>query len=95
MPELMRPDLDKTGNAVTARRKFLAVCGKFAVATPPAIALLLAASERNYANALSGGGHGGGHHHHHHHRHRHGNNGFGNGGHDGVPGHSRHSDWDR
>jgi len=63
-----------------ARRKFLATCGKFALVTPPAMALILADSERNYAVALSGG-----YHHVHHH---HGNNGFGNGGHDGVPGHS-------
>jgi hypothetical protein len=43
-----------------ARRQFLARCGKFAVATPPAISLLLAASRANYAVASSGGGGGGG-----------------------------------
>ncbi len=47
-----------------ARRRFLANCGKFAVATPPAITLLLAASRANYAVASSGsvssGGGGGG-----------------------------------
>ena len=43
-----------------ARRLFLARCGKFAVATPPAISLLLAASRRNYAVASSGGGGGSG-----------------------------------
>jgi len=48
-------------NDVTrARRQFLARCGKFAVATPPAISLLLAASRANYAVASSGGGGGGG-----------------------------------
>jgi len=48
-------------NDVTrARRQFLARCGKFAVATPPAISLLLAASRSNYAVASSGGGGGGG-----------------------------------
>lgn len=38
-----------------ARRRFLANCGRFAVATPPAISLLLAASRTNYAVASSGG----------------------------------------
>ena len=37
-----------------ARRRFLANCGKFAIATPPAISLLLAASRTNYAVASSG-----------------------------------------
>lgn len=39
---------------VEARRRFLATCGKFAVATPPAVALLLAASKRSYAQFASG-----------------------------------------
>ena len=43
-----------------ARRQFLAKCGRFAIATPPAISLLLAASKANYAVATSGGGGGGG-----------------------------------
>lgn len=38
-----------------ARRRFLAHCGTFAAATPPAITLLLAQAERNYAFASSGG----------------------------------------
>ncbi|WP_298725108.1 hypothetical protein [uncultured Ferrovibrio sp.] len=38
-----------------ARRKFLAHCGTFAAATPPAITLLLAQSGRSYAFASSGG----------------------------------------
>jgi hypothetical protein len=73
---------------VQARRRFLAACGKFSVATPPAIAMLLAASERNYAVAASGNGGGNG-------RQRQGNNGFGNGGGDGVPGRSPHNDVNR
>lgn len=40
--------------ALEARRRFLATCGKLAVATPPAITLLLAHSQSNYAVALSG-----------------------------------------
>lgn len=44
-----------TGAAVAdARRRFLINCGKFAVATPPAISLLLAAAKTNYAVASSG-----------------------------------------
>ncbi len=43
-----------------ARRRFLANCGRFAVATPPAISLLLAASRANYAVASSGGTRSGG-----------------------------------
>lgn len=38
-----------------ARRRFLTQCGKFAFVTPPAIALLLSASGKNYAVAESGG----------------------------------------
>ena len=66
-----------------ARRDFLKKCGKFAVVTPPAMALLLSAARSNYATAASGSGtfssriNAGG-----------GNNGFGNGGGDGVPGNS-------
>ncbi|MHB1217292.1 MAG: hypothetical protein ACYC1L_03730 [Alphaproteobacteria bacterium] len=71
--------------AIAARRRFLANCGKFAIVTPPVVSLMLSASHRSYANAGSGGGGGRGH----------GNNGFGNGGHDGVPGRSRHEDDDR
>ena len=65
-----------------ARRRFLAKCGKFAAITPPAMAVLLSSTAQNYAVAASGGGgsipsqvRGG-------------NNGFGNGGNDGVPGNS-------
>jgi hypothetical protein len=38
-----------------ARRRFLAACGKFAVVTPPTITLMLAAAERSYVAAQSGG----------------------------------------
>jgi hypothetical protein len=41
-------------DVVEARRRFLAACGQYAVATPPAITLMLAAAERNYATASSG-----------------------------------------
>lgn len=42
---------DETDND---RRRFLASAGKFALATPPAITLLLAAEGRNYVYAGSG-----------------------------------------
>lgn len=76
-----RPEAD----VVEARRRFLAACGKFSIATPPAVALMLAAAERNYAVAASGGGGAS----------KQGNNGFGNGGGDGVPGNSNKSDVNR
>ena len=44
----------RSDREITARRRFLASCGKFAVVTPPAIALMLSATEHNYAAALSG-----------------------------------------
>ncbi|MHB1217766.1 MAG: hypothetical protein ACYC1L_06165 [Alphaproteobacteria bacterium] len=62
--------------ALEARRRFLANCGKFAVVTPPVVSLMLSASHRSYAAVGSGGSR------------RQGNNGFGNGGGDGVPGNS-------
>lgn len=78
----------KAPNAVEARRRFLAACGKFAVATPPAVALMLSTASYAVASGgLQGGpvgpqggsvGTGG----------RQGNNGFGNGGGDGAPGNS-------
>lgn len=64
-------------DTVTARRQFLKKCGKFAIVTPPAVALMLSAEGSQYTAAASGFGRGG-----------HGNNGFGNGGGDGVPGRS-------
>ncbi len=71
---------------VEARRRFLASCGKFAVATPPTVALMLSAAERNYAVAASGNGGGSIPR-----QNNQGNNGFGNGGGDGVPGQSGNS----
>jgi hypothetical protein len=61
---------------VQARRAFLAKCGKFAAITPVVMTGMLAASQQNFAVAQSGGS-----------RLR-GNNGFGNGGGDGIPGYS-------
>jgi len=81
--------VDMADEAMKARRKFLAGAGKFAVATPPAVSLLLASANRNYAAAQSGNGGGGNG------RGRQGNNGFGNGGGDGVPGRSGKSDKNR
>lgn len=53
----MQPDPPTSAEArLEARRRFLAACGKLAIATPPAITLLLAQSERSYAAALSGHG---------------------------------------
>ena len=72
-----KPTAEHADELSAARRKFLAACGKLAVATPPAITLMLAASERNFATAASGGSVS-----------LKGNNGFGNGGGDGVPGKS-------
>lgn len=50
----MRSERKPNDEVVEARRRFLATCGKFSVATPPAIALLLATADRNYAVAQSG-----------------------------------------
>lgn len=65
--------IDHGDESLQARRKFLATCGKFAVVTPPAVTLLLSATNRAYANFGSGmgpGGEGGGEgDHHHHHKH--------------------------
>jgi len=47
-----------------ARRRFLARCGKYAIATPPSVGLLLSAAKRNYAVASSGHGWSGHHDHH-------------------------------
>lgn len=75
-----------------ARRKFLKNAGKFAIATPPAVSLLLASAKGNYAAAISGNGGGNGHGHG---RGPQGNNGYGNGGGDGVPGRSGKQDRNR
>lgn len=68
----------ETPETPTDRRAFLAKCGKYAIVTPPAVTLMLAASKADPSFAGSGFGQG--------------NNGFGNGGHDGVPGRSSHQD---
>jgi hypothetical protein len=44
-----------SSSAREARRRFLASCGKFAAVTPPTITLMLAAAERSYVAAQSGG----------------------------------------
>jgi uncharacterized membrane protein YgcG len=47
-----------------SRRRFLATCGRLSAATPPAVTILLATANRNYAIAdssgIGGGGGGGG-----------------------------------
>ncbi len=65
------------------RRKFLATCGKFAVVTSPAVTTLLSTSLTSNAIAKSHGGRG-----------AKGNNGYGNGGGDGIPGHSGRNHYD-
>ncbi|MEX0923955.1 MAG: hypothetical protein WDZ84_14400 [Rhodovibrionaceae bacterium] len=70
---------------VEDRRAFLEKCGKFAVVTPPAVTLMLSATSAR-AQAVGSGFSPGG---------PQGNNGFGNGGGDGVPGNSDFSDENR
>jgi hypothetical protein len=72
-------DKRNQSDMLEARRQFLAKCGKFAVITPPVMTVLLASTAQNYAVAASGNGSA---------RLSNGNNGFGNGGGDGVPGNS-------
>ena len=69
---------DSNDARAATRRKFLVDCGKFAAVTPPAISLLLASSNQNFAVAASGGNPSVSH----------ANNGFGNGPFDGIPGKS-------
>lgn len=45
----------RTASSNEARRRFLATCGRLSIATPPAVVLLLANSERSYAQVSSGG----------------------------------------
>ena len=71
--------MDQKSNQVEARRRFLAACGKFVLITPPAMTVLLSSTTQNYAVAGSGSGGG---------SLSQGNNGWGNGGSDGVPGNS-------
>ncbi|WP_448208411.1 hypothetical protein [Azospirillum sp. sgz302134] len=76
-------DSAPAGDDEVERRTFLASCGKFAIVTSPAITTLLSTSLTSQAIAKSGGGGG-----------SHANNGWGNGGSDGIPGNSgkNHSD---
>jgi len=76
-------DKNKESDMLEARRRFLVKCGKFAVITPPAMTVLLASTAQNYAVASSGGGST------HLPGSAGGNNGFGNGGGDGLR-HVRH-----
>ena len=46
----------ESSEILEARRRFLASCGKFAIATPPAVALMLSATKQSYATASSGRG---------------------------------------
>lgn len=48
---------ENTKEITEARRHFLQQCGKFSIATPPAVALLLATANRSYATVRSGGSH--------------------------------------
>lgn len=68
-------------NATESRRAFLEKCGKFAVVTPPAVTLMLSATASKAQVVGSGFSQG-----------PQGNNGFGNGGNDGVPGNSDFQD---
>ena len=52
MQQRIEPNTDPSASA---RREFLAKCGRLAVVTPPAVTLMLAASQRNFAVAQSGG----------------------------------------
>jgi hypothetical protein len=47
--------MEKSDLSSQERRDFIEKCGRFAVVTPPMIALMLAADGRNYAQAMSGG----------------------------------------
>lgn len=70
---------NETGNSGPSRREFVEGCGKFAVVAPPVLTFLLSTTMTSGAIAKSGKG----------------NNGYGNGGGDGVPGHSGKEDIDR
>ncbi|MGV1760019.1 hypothetical protein [Rhizobium sp. P44RR-XXIV] len=72
-------DHDEARNTGPSRREFVEGCGKFAVVAPPVLTFLLSTTMTSGAIAKSG----------------HGNNGYGNGGDDGVPGHSGKEDIDR
>ena len=82
---------DEKNASIEARRKFLKDCGKFAIVTPPAISLLLAASNQNFAVTASGGqvghvGNGSNGGSGHHYRKGHDGKGGGSNGHMGKVG---------
>lgn len=52
----MKSDPTNDAGHSEARRRFLKDCGRYAVATPPAITLLLSTAGPNYAMAASGRG---------------------------------------
>ncbi|MBB3610612.1 hypothetical protein [Rhizobium sp. BK602] len=70
---------DQSENVGPSRREFVEGCGKYAVVAPPVLTFLLSTTMTSGAIAKSGKG----------------NNGFGNGGGDGVPGNSGKEDVDR
>jgi len=53
--QLPKGQIPDRSEVAEARRKFLATCGKLAIATPPAVTLMLTAARHNYAVAHSGG----------------------------------------
>ncbi len=70
---------DQSENIGPSRREFVEGCGKYAVVAPPVLTFLLSTTLSSGAIAKSG----------------HGNNGYGNGGGDGVPGNSDKEDINR
>jgi len=70
---------DQSENVGPSRREFVEGCGKFAAVAPPVLTFLLSTTMTSGAIAKSGKG----------------NNGFGNGGGDGVPGNSGKEDVNR
>ncbi|MBB4240507.1 MULTISPECIES: hypothetical protein [Rhizobium] len=70
---------DQSENIGPSRREFVEGCGKYAVVAPPVLTFLLSTTLSSGAIAKSGQG----------------NNGYGNGGDDGVPGNSGKEDNDR
>jgi hypothetical protein len=79
----MTTEDSKPSRSEEDRREFLKSVGRFAAVTPPAITMLLSTSLTSDAIAASGSGG------------PQGNNGFGNGGGDGVPGKSGKTDTNR
>ena len=82
----MTSEHSKPSRSEEDRREFLKSVGRFAAVTPPAITMLLSTSLTSDAIAASGSGGP---------KRPKGNNGFGNGGNDGVPGKSHKTDTNR